>query len=68
MKEEKSFVRPLVVIAVFILVFSVVYLLGSFAFADFNISNWRESGRIIVAFFGAVCGLFASMYVNSQYD
>jgi hypothetical protein len=47
-------------LAVFLIMFFLVYLTGSFAAADFNIANWGDVERALVGIAGFMLGMFAA--------
>lgn len=40
-----------------LLVFTLIYLVGSFIAADFNITHWAQEGRIMCGVFGGLISL-----------
>lgn len=50
-----------------ILGFLVVYLLGAFYSATFNITKWAVSTRAIIAVLGALCAILGGM-LSKEYS
>lgn len=51
------------------LAFTLVYLIGVFIQADFNIRNWDEAARVLVGIFGGGCAIVitgASIQIQSD--
>ena len=45
------------------LAFTLVYLIGAFIQADFNIHNWDEAARVLIGTFG---GIFAIVVIGAS--
>ena len=44
--------------------FLIAYLIGCFTSADFNIQNWAETSRVVIAFIGTIFGLLLGVALN----
>ncbi len=46
---------------IYIVIFTIVYLLGSFANASFNLNDWDSEGRVVVSICAGVLMAISSM-------
>jgi hypothetical protein len=54
--------KPIHALLSFVGGFLAIYLVGSFACADFNIARWSAGERAFIAFFGVMAGVLCAAF------